>query len=226
MKIRKNFFSYLLSLLVIFLLLVSSCEKDNNSISSFTDSRDGNDYKTVTIGGQVWMAENLRYLPTVGGPSKDSDTTPCYYVYGYEGKNVIDAKERTNYSTYGVLYNWQAAKEACPVGWHLPSNVEWQQLVDYIGGKEAGGKLKETGTIHWLAPNTGATNETGFKALPGGDCYFDSTFYNVGNCGFWWSATELNSSNAWYWNILNNDSIVFKGLQNKEIGFSVRCIKD
>jgi uncharacterized protein (TIGR02145 family) len=150
------------------------------------DARDGNAYKTVKIGNQIWLAENLKYLPSVVGPGTGSETTPYYYVYGYDGTNVTDAKATSNYTTYGVLYNWPAAmagsassnanpsgvQGVCPAGWHLPSDAEWTELTDYLGGKSvAGGKLKETGTTHWASPNTGATNETGFTALPGGYRY-------------------------------------------------------
>jgi len=171
---------------------------------SFTDSRDGNVYKTVTIGEQVWMAENLAYLPSVVGPATGSEdegneTEAFYYVYGYDGTDVTEAKayEHTpdeegeyspgsspikSYETYGVLYNWTAAMTACPEGWHLPSDAEWKQLEMYLGMSEAeansenyrgtdeGGKLK-SGTTHWYQINEEDTNESGFTALPGGCRY-------------------------------------------------------
>ncbi|NLP20778.1 MAG: hypothetical protein GX378_08455, partial [Bacteroidales bacterium] len=178
------------------------------------DARDGNAYKTVKIGNQIWLAENLKYLPSVVGPSTGSQSTPYYYVYGYDGTNVTDAKATSNYTTYGVLYNWPAAmagsassnanpsgvQGVCPAGWHLPSDAEWTELTDYLGGKSvAGGKLKETGTTHWASQNTGATNETGFTALPGGGRYGnDDYFYSIGSFGDWWSASESYPGNAWY----------------------------
>src|SRR5690554_1847166 len=140
---------------------------EETTSGTFIDSRDGNEYNWVQIGDQVWMVENLKYLPSVVGPGTGSQTTPHYYVYGYDGTNVADAKATDNYATYGVLYNWTTAMNACPDGWHLPSDAEWTELTDYLGGESvAGGKLKETGTTHWASPNTGATNETGFTALP------------------------------------------------------------
>jgi clan AA aspartic protease (TIGR02281 family) len=113
---------------------------------TFTDSRDGNSYKWVKIGKQVWMAENLKYLPSVVGPATGSETIPYYYVYGYDGTNVNSAKNTNNYKTYGVLYNWTAAmanstssstnpsrvKGVCPTDWHLPSDAEWEQLEKYL----------------------------------------------------------------------------------------------
>lgn len=211
--------------------------------SSFIDSRDGNQYKSVTIGSQVWMIENLRYLPNVMGSDTYSLTNPCYYVYGYNGTSVSEAKATTNYNTYGVLYNWPAAMNGassssanpsgvqgvCPTGWHLPSDMEWRDLTTYLGGESvAGGKLKESGYTHWEAPNAGATNETGFTALPGGGSttpfFCDLEYY-----GNWWSATEINSTRAWttYLNSYTTYLGIYSDSRNaKAYGFSVRCVKD
>ena len=208
---------------------------------TFTDSRDGNVYKFVTIGNQVWMAENLKYLPAVVRPATGSYTTPYYYVYGYDGTDKNAAKATSNYNTYGVLYNWPAAmagsasseanpsgvKGVCPTGWHLPSDAEWTQLTDYLGGTAAaGGKLKETGTVHWISPNTAATNETGFTALPGGNRYGYGSFGRIGYDGRWWSASELDATNAWSRYMSSNYSNVTSYNYNKEVGFSVRCVRD
>lgn len=198
--------------------------------NGFTDARDGNHYKVVKIGNQIWMAENLRYLPNVVGDGVSSITTPIYYVYGYDGTDINAAKATSNYTTYGVLYNWPAAMTGCPTGWHLPSDDEWTELINYLGGKSvAGGKLKETGTKHWNSPNTGATNEMGFTALPGGSRRKDiSKFFNIGYFGYWWSSTsvEINSSNAWSRTLYYNDATVFGLGYEKSHGFSVRCVKD
>ena len=205
------------------------------------DARDGNAYKTVKIGNQIWLAENLKYLPSVVGPSTGSERTPYYYVYGYDGTNVTDAKATSNYTTYGVLYNWPAAmagsassnanpsgvQGVCPAGWHLPSDAEWTELTDYLGGiSVAGGKLKETGTTHWASPNTGATNETGFTALPGGYRYLFGIFDIIGDTGYWWSATENYSNNAWGRSVYYYHSDVNRGNYGKGVGFSVRCVRD
>lgn len=212
----------------VLLIFASSCKKDdnnNNPANTFTDPRDGNVYKTVTIGTQTWMAENLRYLPNVVGPNIESKTTPYYYVYGYNGTNVTAAKAAGDYSTYGVLYNWTAAMNACPAGWHLPSDEEWTQLILYIGSP-AGGKLKETGTLHWASPNAGATNETGFTALPGGTRY-SGNFDYIGSSGYWWSATEYFASYAWFRYLYYDYSDVSRSFhKGKEEGLSVRCVRD
>jgi uncharacterized protein (TIGR02145 family) len=215
----------------------------NDTAGTFTDSRDGNEYNWVQIGDQVWMAENLAYLPSVNMVADGSEDAAgsYYYVYGYDGTNVTDAKATANYTTYGALYNWTAAmggesssttnpsgiQGVCPTGWHLPSDAEWTELTDYLGGTSvAGGKLKETGTTHWSSPNTGATNETGFTALPGGYRDNNGTFSYIGSSGFWWSATESNASDAWGRNVRCNYSNVYSFNYNKELGFSVRCLRD
>jgi len=187
------------------------------------------------------MAENLKYLPSVVGPGTGSETTPYYYVYGYDGTSVAAAKATDNYATYGVLYNWTAAMDGeassttnpsgiqgvCPTGWHLPSDAEWTELTDYLGGYSvAGGKLKETGTTHWASPNTGATNETGFTALPGGGRDYLGAFYGVGHGGYWWGATEGNTGGAWGRGMYCYDGDVYGGSGSKELGFSVRCVRD
>ncbi len=207
---------------------------------SFTDIRDGNVYRFVTIGNQVWMAENLKYLPEVVSFETGSKTDPYYYVYDYDGTVIEDAKATTNYNTYGVLYNWPAAmagsesstanpsgvQGVCPAGWHLASEAEWTTLTTYLGGESVtGGKLKETGTSHWITPNTGANNETGFTALPGGYRNNYNAFYLIGHNGFWWTS-EGYSYVAWNrYNYFINSSASGKR-QHKEDAFSVRCIRD
>ena len=220
---------------------IEALEEKDLLNNGFTDPRDNNHYNVVKIGNQIWMVENLKYLPSVVGPGTGSKTTPHYYVYGYYGTNVTDAKAIANYNTYGVLYNWPAAMNGaassttnpsgvqgvCPDGWHLPSDAEWTELTDYLGGtSDAGGKLKETGTTHWNSSNTSATNETGFTALPGGNRNNNGTFNNIGNNGNWWSATENNTNNAWNRNMNYNNSNVNRNNNNKELGFSVRCLRD
>jgi len=209
--------------------------------NGFTDSRDGNVYQYIAIGEQVWMAENLRYLPNVVGPRMESATEPYYYVYGYNGTDVAKAKSTANYNIYGVLYNWAAAMNGanssdanpsgvqgvCPAGWHLPSDAEWTQLTDFLGGEiVAGGCLKETGKYYWNSPNEGATNETGFTALPGGLRNYHGYFNEIGNNGAWWSATESEEWSAWYRCVTYDRSEMSRDDYYKELGFSVRCIRD
>lgn len=237
--------STILSILMIAFLIgcesSTSASSDSSSsvvYSTIKDARDNQTYRIVTIGSQTWMAENLKYLPSVVRPGTGSKTTPHYYVYGYNGTNVAEAKSTANYNTYGVLYNWPAAMNGaassttnpsgvqgvCPDGWHLPSNAEWTELTGYLGGtSDAGGKLKETGTTHWNSPNTGATNETGFTALPGGIRNRYGAFSRIGDDGYWWS-TEGSAGRGVFFN-LSNVSRYFN-VGDKEVGFSVRCLRD
>ena len=115
-----------------------SCKKENQDEGAFTDTRDGNTYSTVKLGNQIWMAENLAYLPEVspsslGAVNNNDYADPFYYVYGYEGSDVGQAKSNVNYGKYGVLYNWQAAIDACPAGWHLPTDADWKELEMFLG---------------------------------------------------------------------------------------------
>ena len=158
-------------------------------------SHEDYDYSTVQIGDQCWFSENCRYLPSVFPSSASSTTSPYYYVYGYEGVDVTAAQATSNYATYGVLYNWPAVitEGICPSGWHIPSDVEFTQLTDFLGGESvAGGKMKEAGYDHWNSPNTGSTNSSGWTGLPGGYLY-SGGFGHKGSYGNWWSASESGS---------------------------------
>jgi len=237
MRKKTSFLIYPLLLMGVFLISASSCKKDDDdnydktpapkpTTQTFTDSRDNTVYNWVKIGNQVWMAENLKYLPSVVVPGTGSETTPYYYVYDYNGTNVTDAKATANYTTYGVLYNWEAACTSCPLGWHLPSDAEWTELTTYLGGESvAGGKLKAT-TL-WNSPNIEATNETGFTALPGGYRGSNGSFDSIGNSGLWWSVSENDANSVWSRYMSYNFSDVLRiSYFGKELGFSVRCIRD
>ena len=215
--------------------------------NTFTDPRDGKKYKTVTIGSQVWMAENLAYLPYVVGPGTGSATEPYYYVYGYDGADVVAAKATFTYATFGVLYNWKAALSACPPGWHLPSDAEWTQLENYLAdnghnydGTTGGGinKIAKSlaSTSGWNSySETGSVgntdypayrNKSGFTALPGGYRYYGGTFSSIGSIDNWWSSMESSTNSAWLRYLYYNDSGVVRTRDAKESGFSVRCVRD
>jgi len=224
---------YIRLLLLFCVLLVSfACKKDpfDANSGSFTDKRDNQSYKWVKIGDQIWMAENLAYLPYICGP----DAQCGIYVYDYQGTGSASV----NYITYGCLYNWETAITVCPEGWHLPSDEEWMKLELFLGMKiedldktdyrgdaaNIGGKLKETGTLHWLSPNDGATNETGFSALPGGG-YF-GRFLNINESACFWTNSEDIENYA----IARAFDYIYKGRVRyrweKKYGLSIRCIKD
>ena len=207
-----------------------------------TDPRDDRHYSAVAIGNQIWMAENLKYLPSVNPSSTSSNIEPCYYVYGYEGMSVDGARLRENFVTYGVLYNWPAAMNGeessdtnpssvqgvCPAGWHLPSDAEWEELIEYLGNTLAQEKLKESGNAHWIEPSI-ATNETGFTALPGGTLY-QNEFINLTRMGYWWSATQESATIAKY-RMMHYENYVMLPSPNptgigKEIPMSIRCVRD
>ena len=191
------------------------------------DNRDGNIYKVIQIGDQCWMQENLAYLPGVSPSSNGWETTPYYYVYGYDGTNVSEAKATSNYQTYGALYNWSAALIACPQGWHLPADAEWTVLTTYLGGEGvAGGKMKETGLSRWNSPNTGATNSSGFTGLPGGYRNTSGSFYGMGYYGFFWSSSETSTTSAWVRTLVYNNAGVNRVNDTKGFGIRVRCLRD
>ena len=198
------------------------------SFVSCTD-KDGNNYPVVKIATQLWMAENLkttRYSDGTEIPLVTDNTewikltTPGYCWY----KN----DDATYKSTYGAMYNWHAVNSGkiCPAGWHVSTDAEWTILKHYLGGESvAGGKLKETGFLHWTTPNTGATNETGFTALPGGFRGDGGTFNGLKNIGYWWSPTSGGTSNAWSNSMYWSGSDVFT-MYSDIYGFSVRCVID
>jgi uncharacterized protein (TIGR02145 family) len=191
---------------------------------------EGNVYHTVTIGTQVWMVENLKVskyndgtaIPLVtDGAAWSNLTTPGYCWYYND--------TTTNKNTYGALYNWYTVNtgKLCTTGWHVPSNDEWFVLTDYLGGESvAGGKLKETGTIHWKSPNTGATNESGFTALPGGLRGGNGVFDNNRFDGYWWSSVQYYSYGAWSRYIGYDGIGVYRYSDYEQNGFSVRCVRD
>ena len=208
-------------------MLPNCCKQDeDNTVIDI----DGNIYQTITLGTQIWMAENLKTIKynddtpismVTDNTSWSNLTSPAYCYY--------DNDETMYKNTYGVLYNWYAVNtgKLCPIGWHVPTVADWDLMIEYLGGEDvAGGKLKEAGLAHWADPNTGATNETGFTALPGGFRNYDGTFYDVGDLGYCWSATENDATSAWYSYLHYYDSSVGKTNGSKKYGFSVRCIKD
>jgi uncharacterized protein (TIGR02145 family) len=192
---------------------------------------DGNVYNTVIIGTQTWMAENLKTTKYNDGTSISLVTDgTAWSNLSTPGFSWYNNDAATNKDLYGALYNWYSVitGKLCPAGWHVPTDAEWTTLTTWLGGETiAGGKLKETGTTHWTTPNTGATNESGFTALPGGYRTSSGPFGNIGITGNWWSSTEESPPNsAWFRNMYNNFSVVTRGSTLKWNGMSVRCIKD
>lgn len=203
---------------------------EDNSISNASSNlmdNDGNSYNIVKIGNQLWMTENLKStkfndgtdIPLVSDfTSWGSLTTPGYCWYNNDAGSY-----KTN---YGALYNGYTVctDKLCPLGWHVPSVEEWMTLTNYCGEKIAGGKLKEI--KNWMSPNTGATNETGFKALPGGCRGNLGSFMGKGLRGHWWSSTKYDKTNIWDYTMGYSYSDVTGSSDHKKSGLSVRCVKD
>jgi uncharacterized protein (TIGR02145 family) len=211
---------------------------------SFTDSRDGKVYKTVKIGTQIWMAENLTSILYRNSDTIPNITDNASWGNLTSGANCNYNNDTINAKTYGKLYNWYAINDKrgiAPNGWHVPTEAEWQILIDYLGGIfKAGEKLKEKGHAHWNIRNI-ATNSSGFRALPGGTRSKDGSFYDdIGNFGTWWTSDEgkptpkdpnhwssediePNSAGARY---LSCSPDAFGSYYPMRSGLSVRCIKD
>lgn len=213
---------------------------DNVQIyNTYTDTRDNEVYKIITIGSQVWMAENLNvgtYGESINSGKYHSDMSDNDTIEKYCYNN-----NKANCNIYGGLFNWDEMMQynpsdngeigttqgICPTGWHIPTVTEWDTLINYLGGSDmAGGKLKETGTMHWDLPNTGATNENGFTALPAGYRHLTGSFNQINSYALFMSATENNSTDAWIIILNNKDFNVRRSYLYKTYGLSVRCVFD
>lgn len=225
--VKKIFIFFLLPGAV--LLFISGCNKPDNSSGTVTDAG-GNVYKTVLIGEQVWMAENLRTSILNDGTEvpliTNAETWSSMDTPGYSWYNNDEASYR---EPYGALYNGYAVSTGmlCPVGWHVPDKFEWQELRLFLGDSiSGGGKLKEAGTYHWLAPNEGADNSSGFTALPAGLRYFEGSYSSVLQYASFWSSTGIGINDLWYLGLYYNDASINMNHRSAKHGFSVRCIKD
>jgi uncharacterized protein (TIGR02145 family) len=169
------------------------------------DSRDNTNYKTIQIGTQIWMAENLRYKIPNGSFAFDNDESIA---------------ER-----FGRLYDWKTAIAACPFGWHLPTNPEWDLLVDFLGGANiAGSKMKSA--IGWESANEIAVNSSGFSALGAGYRHDDGTFGSIGANANFWSGTLVESELVWGRNLIYSSAKVNPRKYSSTNYYSVRCVKD
>jgi uncharacterized protein (TIGR02145 family) len=191
----------------------------------------GNVYQTIGIGSQIWMKENLKTLRF-----KDSSAIPFVPENDAWSLQFIkpaycwyDNDEDKYKNTYGALYNWRAVitGNLCPAGWHVPTQDEWTILEIFLGGSSvAGGKMKESGSDHWLSPNTGATNESGFTALPGSIRTSYGTYEDIGEGTCFWTSTISNVNSAWYRSLDYMAADLFGGSNLQLWGCSIRCIKD
>ena len=236
MIIKKTF----LFLILVFSLV--ACKKEKTTQSSndlgkpganITDN-EGNVYKTVTIGNQHWMAENLKVSKYNDGSAIPNINIDSLWKNNTTGAWAYHNNDTTNNAKYGKLYNWfvvnptmNGNKNVCPSGWHVPTDAEWTVLTNFLGGElVAGGKMKEVDTISWNKPNTAANNKSLFTALPGGSRNYDGTFEPIGKFGNWWTSTEDYTFFAWYRNLNESNGAASKGSGLEESGFSVRCLRD
>ena len=194
--------------------------KTKHDNEHFIMDMDGNEYDTVVIGDQIWLKENLKTTRYNDGTNipKTADAEagifPKTPSYAWHKNDSSFYKE-----TYGALYNWYVVEsdKLCPAGWHVPSDIEWSMLENYLGGKEvAGGKMKEAGTAHWYDPNVGADNSSGFTALPGS---------TIGIVGCWWSASQIDGTSAWLRFLTNSSPVIIRGDVSKGGLNSIRCLK-
>lgn len=217
---------------VILLTLVShpeGCRKHDEPSPPVSDI-DGNSYKTVKIGSQVWMAENLKTTKLSDGTVIDLNVPAADWEnltamsYCWYGNDELSFKE-----TYGALYNGFAVAtgKLCPDGWHIPEKTEFADLLTFLGDSaRAGGKLKEAGLTHWQLPNKGADNSTGFSALPAGVRYSEGTFASQLSFTGFWSSTLSGADDEWFADLYYADASLKLDHRNKRYGLSVRCVKD
>lgn len=192
--------------------------------------QEGNNYQTIIIGSQEWMAENLRTTTYANGDPIPNETDGIQWQSLTTGAWVHYNNESQYENPYGNLYNWYTVvdpRNVCPTGWHVPSDDEWTVLTDYLGGTAvAGGKMKSTGTQYWQSPNTAATNESGFSGLAGGQLIDLGNFNRLGEYGYWWSSNESSTTNAWCRAMSHTNGNAVRGGVPKMWGYSVRCIRD
>ncbi len=226
---NKESSKYILLILMAVVIVMVTCSKEEKAPDPVTDI-DGNTYKTLKIGTQIWMAENLKTtLFNDGLPITLITDTTDWNSTVTAGYCWYNNDEASNKDTYGAIYNGFTVDSArlCPAGWHIPSLEEWQQLIAFLGDTTtAGGQLKEEGTNHWITPNIGATNSTGFTALASGFRYYDGTFASILYYTCFWSSTNNNSGNQWYTGLYYGNASLKTDYRSKKYGFSVRCIKD
>jgi uncharacterized protein (TIGR02145 family) len=196
----------------------------------------GNVYKTIVIGTQEWMAENLNTSIYRNGDAIPTNLDNATWQSTTSGAWAYYNNDASYACPYGKLYNWYAcvdARQLCPVGWHVPTDAEWSVLTSYLGGEDvAGGKMKTTGTIEaatglWYVPNQSATNSSGFSGAPGGTRDSDGSYYGIGAFGGWWSSSEFDTSIALFRGLSYLSDIAFlANIDFMREGFSVRCLRD
>jgi uncharacterized protein (TIGR02145 family) len=233
----------LLCVTTLVMVVLYSCKKEKQSpgvpnpvhTSTPVADIDGNLYDTIQIGNQIWMKQNLKTRHYRDGSSiteiEDSLTWSLFYTGAQTPAWCSCNGDSVNNAVYGKLYNWYAVTDThniCPTGWHVPSQAEWTTLINYLGGSAlAGGHLKADSL--WVTPNTGATNSSGFTALPAGVRFEPGNYWVFGSYAFFWSSSRKDSATAYCTDLSNGSAGAFGGAQGTSASggaFSVRCIKD
>ena len=218
----------------LFLSVIAICFIIGCSTQNPNPNNNGNNttaLPSVTICNQVWSTKNLDVTTYRNGDAIPQVTDSVQWANLTTGAWCYYNNDPAMGIIYGKLYNWYAVNDPrglAPQGWHVPSDAEWLSLETCLGGPAvAGGAMKETGTSHWLNPNTGANNSSGFLGLPGGSRFNNGTsFSSVGYYGDWWSSTEEGTTYAWNRFLYYSGSIVSRSFYYKSYGFSVRCLRD
>jgi uncharacterized protein (TIGR02145 family) len=221
MKIKNT--GWVISALIV---LIIGCSKKTEDHSKVIDI-DGNEYDIIEIGAQFWTKQNLkttRYNDGIAIPKLEEDED---WESSSNGAWSYYNNESSNNNEYGKLYNAYAAMSGklCPTGWRIPNNDDWQDLIDFLGGDglNAGGALKSiTG---WNAPNTGATNTTGFTALPGGSRHYSGIYNQMLEVAYFWSSSSIEDENTLYYGLESSTTSLFSYSVARNYGFSCRCIK-
>lgn len=212
------------SLIILLITFITILNSNAQSTGNGVTDIDGNTYKSILLGKQEWMMDNLKVTKFKNGQPIPHIQDSIVWNAWKSGAYVF----YKNDTKHGILYNWMVVNDArgvCPTGWHIPAGFEWDTLAKFLGGDEvAGGKMKAK--LHWETPNTSATNESGFHALPKGMYGVNGSFNNIGKNAYWWSSTEHGVSSAWGREIGFNESGLFAGHGDKRDGLSIRCIKD
>lgn len=231
------------------LTFFNACDKDENNNDGDDDSQeivfnpdktygtlsdiDGNEYKTIAIGTQIWMAENLKTEHYANGDIINHIEDPIPWEDATDGAWTYYGNNSEMNDDYGKLYNWLAVEDPrniCPSGWHIPDDPEWEALLANLGGYlVAGAKMKETGLNHFAYSNEGSTNESGFTGLPGGMRDYGSWTHDLGLTGYFWSstnATDYYDLDAYYYYLSRDQDAMLDGTGDKNNGLSCRCVKD
>jgi len=221
----------LIFLTLIFLLCLTDCKKEDKAPvnQNIIKDADGNVYTSVQIGTQVWLVENLKTTKFRNNDPIPNITETLAWGAATTSAYCNLSNDEVNANLFGRLYNWYAVNDnrnIAPPGWHIPSDAEWATLESFLGGGTvAGGKLKESGSAHWCNQNVGGTNESGFKALPGGT-RTDKLFVTGCQWGTFWSSTEFDADNSYNRILFDTGTEINRVDNNKKFGMSVRCIKD